>query len=249
MRWSGLGQTQSIIQTGPAAPPSQFTIPSEGINLGDGTLLIYPDGSKLVNSNDGSSYYLDKTGYWTTWQADGFKCWGDAISGGWMCQDGSSGGSWYTSPAASIKQKGQNSIAKAAASTPSTTPTTPAGATPSTPPATQPAAPPQVPNPNDPIVDTSQPDAAGGITYTFQSGASYYQTPDGAYTYIDASGYQQWGDAAGDVCDSYGYCWGPNYPGTSSSILDTLTTGNTPFYILGGLLILLLATSGGGRRR
>lgn len=97
----------------------------------------------------------------------------------------------------------------------------------------------------DPIV-SQQTDNVGGILFIFQSGASYYEAPTGMWSYINAQGTQFTGDAQGNYCDSYGNCSGAWATGLQS-VWNTLTSGNTPLYILGGLLVLALLS--GGRRR
>jgi hypothetical protein len=237
-----LGQTQSILQTGPAATPPQFTIPqnwTSSATLPDGgTIHYYADGGFEVYGADGTYYYQDKTGYWFTNDARG-KCWGDAYGGGWQCDDGSSGGNWYTAPRVSaIKQKAAAANPKAA------TPTTPSAtppATTATPGATAqaPSVPPPATDPNDPVVSQQGPDAAGGIVYFYASNASYYVLPDGTWTYTDAAGNSYSGDARGNYCDSLGNCSGPDW-GPS--------TDNTWIYLAGGALVLLLVVMRGRRR-
>jgi hypothetical protein len=240
--WNGLGQTtQSILAAGPSAALATFTPPTNwtsSAQLPDGGTIHYfpPDGRAFeVYGADGTYYYQDSTGYWFTTDARG-KCWGDALGGGWYCDDGSSGGNWYTAPRVSAtKQKAQ--AAKASAPPPTTT--TPAAPGPLTTPAQAPSTPPPAKDPNDVIVSQQGPDAAGGIVYFYASNASYYVLPDGTWTYTDADGNSYSGDARGNYCDSLGNCVGPDW-GPSSD--------NTWIYIAGGALVVLLIIMGGRRR-
>jgi hypothetical protein len=223
--WNGLGQAAAQLTT---PPTDAGYIPTRVV---DGELRVYPYGFAILY-DDGSAYYQDSTKYWETWGPDGFKCWGDGISGGWKCDDGSSGGSWYTSPAATIKKKAAATAAAPPPAANTTTTTTPA-------PTPAPSTPPPAKDPNDQIVSQQGPDAAGGIVYYYASNASYYVLPDGTWTYTDADGNSYSGDARGNYCDSLGNCTGPDW-GPS--------TDNTWIYIAGGALVVLLIVMGGRRR-
>jgi len=231
--WSGLGQPLAdslppgALITAPAATGyiSQRVV--------DGELRTYPYGYAIL-FDDGSAYYRDQTSYWQTWEADGFKCWGDAIGGGWKCDDGSSGGNWYTAPRASaVKQKAE--AAKAA---------TPAATTPT--PTTTPA----ITHTGDPTI-TQLPD--GSQEKDYPDGSKEILAPDGTYTNIgadgswntiDVNGFKCSGDAQGNyLCDD-GTCAGAWCPGGGGS---DFFSGNT-IWILGGAAVVLLLVLSGRRR-
>lgn len=128
--WTGLGQTADSILS---PLPTDYMV----IKLPDGELHKFPDGQSFeVVGNDGSYYYQDISGYWRSVgsAAENYiSCWGDAIGGGWKCEDGSSGGDWYTSPASRVKQKAQSAAATAATQTATQPATQPATTTPGAP--------------------------------------------------------------------------------------------------------------------
>lgn len=91
--------------------------------------------------------------------------------------------------------------------------------------------------PGDSVVQTIS-DGAGGATCVFASGASYYFSANGDWTYIDAQNNSYSGDAQGNYCDSFGNCT----PGWTTSGIPTWV-----WYVGAGALVLALFM-GRGRR-
>jgi len=83
--------------------------------MADGSIkYTYADNSEEIYGIDGSYYFEDARGNWTSQNADGSQCSGDS-SGNWFCamSDGTtqSGNDWTQSPAATTKQRGARTAA------------------------------------------------------------------------------------------------------------------------------------------
>lgn len=109
-------------------------------------------------------------------------------------------------------------------------------------------APPTVHDQNDPISKTYT-DSSGNPVVIFQSGASYYERPDGSWEYSDAQGATYSGAADGSYCDSFGYCTGAWKPGILDQIASKLnvSTGAAAGIAIGGVVLLVALLSGGRR--
>lgn len=85
------------------------------------TQFDYKDFSWELRCSDGSYYSENVDGSWYWADASGFNCSG-AADGSWCCSDGSCGGDWQASPAASVKRQAAQLTASAA---PNPNPVTP----------------------------------------------------------------------------------------------------------------------------